>query len=94
MDLSTVKKNLKIGLYSHVENCLDDIQLIWDNCKLYNVDFSKIHKIACRLEEFTSKLVKETFGDKIEYGRNNPSFQSLQEKMNSKDSLEEFINKS
>jgi hypothetical protein len=36
MDLGTVKKNLTLGNYQTVEDCLDDIQLIWDNCKAYN----------------------------------------------------------
>lgn len=36
MDLNTVKRNLNNGNYGEVEGCLADIQLIWDNCKLYN----------------------------------------------------------
>lgn len=36
MDLGTVQKKLSDGEYRVVEECLDDIQLIWDNCKLYN----------------------------------------------------------
>jgi len=36
MDLGTVKKNLSNNMYETVESCLADIQLIWDNCKLYN----------------------------------------------------------
>ena len=36
MDLGTVKKNLSSNFYETVEDCLSDIMLIWDNCKLYN----------------------------------------------------------
>ena len=36
MDLGTVKKNLSASKYTSVKKALDDIQLIWDNCKLYN----------------------------------------------------------
>lgn len=36
MDLGTVRKKLQIGSYGSVEEVLDDIQLIWDNCKAYN----------------------------------------------------------
>ena len=36
MDLGTVKKNLKSSKYVNVEEVLSDIQLIWDNCHLYN----------------------------------------------------------
>jgi hypothetical protein len=36
MDLSTVSRKLREDKYSFVEEALDDIQLIWDNCKAYN----------------------------------------------------------
>lgn len=37
MDLGTVQKKLKNEKYKFVEEFFDDIQLIWDNCKLYNL---------------------------------------------------------
>ena len=76
MDLGTLSKNLQEGFYKNVRECLDDLQLIWDNCKLYNVEFSKIYKLAQKLEEYTKKLVKEQFGT-LEYGKNNPSYKLL-----------------
>jgi histone acetyltransferase len=36
MDLGTVKKKLINNKYDIVEAVLDDVQLIWDNCKTYN----------------------------------------------------------
>lgn len=36
MDLGTINKKLREDRYNTVEEVLDDIQLIWDNCKLYN----------------------------------------------------------
>ena len=36
MDLSMVVLKLQQDEYSFVEEILDDIQLIWDNCKKYN----------------------------------------------------------
>jgi hypothetical protein len=36
MDLGTVKKKLVNNKYETVEAVLDDMQLIWDNCKVYN----------------------------------------------------------
>lgn len=33
MDLGTLFKKLSANKYKTVENCLEDIQLIWDNCK-------------------------------------------------------------
>ena len=38
MDLSTVKK--RISTYTKIESFIDDILLIWTNCKLYNVEDS------------------------------------------------------
>ena len=36
MDLGTVIQKMKDDRYETVEDVLDDIQLIWDNCKTYN----------------------------------------------------------
>jgi hypothetical protein len=36
MDLGTVSEKLRMDKYRFVEEALDDIQLIWDNCKTYN----------------------------------------------------------
>lgn len=40
MDLSTIDKKFKDGKYKYVEDFLDDVQLIWDNCKLFNMSTS------------------------------------------------------
>lgn len=36
MDLGTIDTKLKDDRYETVEEVLDDIQLVWDNCKTYN----------------------------------------------------------
>ena len=36
MDLGTIDTKLKEDRYETVEEILDDIQLVWDNCKTYN----------------------------------------------------------
>ena len=38
MDISTIKKKMKGGKYQTANAILDDIQLIWDNCKTYNLE--------------------------------------------------------
>ncbi len=79
MDLGTCRNNLKASLYKTVEDCLSDIQLIWDNCKLFNhessvaVSHQKIHKIAIKLDEATKKLVAASFPNIHSYGRRNSS---------------------
>jgi hypothetical protein len=40
MDISTIKKNLKNIKYNTLQDAFNDIQLIWDNCKLYNMEGS------------------------------------------------------
>ena len=77
IDISTITENLQSGMYETVEECLDDIQLIWDNCKLYNMENSKIHKIAIKMETLSRKLVQLGFGEVI-YGKNNPSSLALE----------------
>ena len=36
IDLATVQTKLKEYRYNTVENCLEDIHAIWENCKKYN----------------------------------------------------------
>lgn len=46
MDLGTIKKNLNAGKYSTVQSVCDDIQLVWNNCKTYNMQGSvSVHYI-------------------------------------------------
>ena len=92
MDLSTVFENLKDGFYKTPRQCLDDIQLVWDNCKLYNVEYSEIYKIACNFEEELRILVDNSFGKDFEFGKNNPSYEILQERI-FKVKSKEFFNK-
>lgn len=63
MDLSTISKKFKEERYSKVEEILDDIQLIWDNCKAYNPENSWIHSVAEKLERSFKKMVKNYFPD-------------------------------
>ena len=62
MDLKKVKENLADDQYESVEECLADIQLIWDNCKLYNTEDSPIYKLALTMEAHSAKLTADLFG--------------------------------
>ena len=57
MDLSTIKHKIEEGKYIVTQEVLDDIQLIWDNCKLYNRSDSEIYKMAESLENTTKKAI-------------------------------------
>lgn len=61
MDLGTIKKKLINNKYDTVEGVIDDIQLIWDNCKVYNEVNSWIHSIAEKLERSFKKMIKNYF---------------------------------
>jgi hypothetical protein len=58
MDLGTCQKKLISNKYRTVEESLDDIQLIWDNCKTYNAMGSWIWKLSDKLEKSFKKYVK------------------------------------
>lgn len=51
MDLGTVKSKLLSGKYKTYEEVFADIQLIWDNCKLYNQTGSPITRICEAMEK-------------------------------------------
>ena len=51
MDLATCKEKLLSGRYATYEEVFADIQLIWDNCKLYNMIGCEIYKICERMEK-------------------------------------------
>jgi len=57
MDLGTVQQKLESGRYGKVEDFISDVQLVWKNAKLFNLEGSDIFEVASLLdEEFTSKL--------------------------------------
>ncbi|KAL4479198.1 hypothetical protein ABPG72_011410 [Tetrahymena utriculariae] len=58
MDLGTCKEKLKNNEYNFVEDSLDDIQLVWDNCKNYNAEGSWIYKLAEKLEKHFKNMIK------------------------------------
>ena len=59
MDFSTLKKNLNDGKFITYEEFLADLQLIWDNCKLYNMIGSEIYKLAERMEKQARREIQK-----------------------------------
>ena len=57
MDLGTVKENLMSGKYSTYEEVFNDVQLIWDNCKLYNMMGSEIYKVCEKMEKTAKRQI-------------------------------------
>ncbi|KAH8278782.1 hypothetical protein KR018_009402, partial [Drosophila ironensis] len=57
MDLGTVKKRLQNNYYWQAQEAIDDIELIFDNCRLYNLPGSTVHQAGGELQNvFKSKL--------------------------------------
>ena len=54
MDLGTIKKKIKSKKYKNLHEFINDIQLVWDNCKTYNDPSSEIYSQA----EFMEKQMR------------------------------------
>jgi histone acetyltransferase len=50
-DLRTMGEKLESGKYANLEEFVDDAQLIFDNCRFYNIEDSMWCKHANRLEK-------------------------------------------
>ena len=61
MDLGTVKKNLYNYAYPSMKEFLDDINLIWKNCRTYNQPGSDIVKMANHCEKIFNKQLEKLF---------------------------------
>ena len=46
-----MKKKVKSNKYSTINEFIDDLNLIWQNCKIYNQEGSEIYKIAEKMEK-------------------------------------------
>ena len=70
MDLSKIEKKLEKKEYSLVQDIIDDIKLIWYNCRIYNFETSEIYKISNELEQLADKELEKYY---IYYDKINKS---------------------
>lgn len=61
MDLGTVKKNLLNGEYKTFEDFMNDLNLIWENCRTYNIPGSDIVKLADYCDKKMKNLIDRQF---------------------------------
>ena len=61
MDLGTCKKNLLNGKYKIFQELMDDLNLIWENCRLYNLPGSPIVKCGNACEKKMKQLIEKQF---------------------------------
>ncbi|RYO97407.1 hypothetical protein DL763_002756 [Monosporascus cannonballus] len=59
MDLSTMEERLEQDFYSASKELVDDLKLIFCNCRKYNDATTVYHKCAVRLEKYMWSLIKE-----------------------------------
>ena len=64
MDLSTVEKNLKEGLYQNMIQFGSEVKKIWANAMSYNPPGTDIHIMAQELSEYYEKTYKDVESDK------------------------------
>ena len=61
MDLGTCKEKLLNGEYKLIQDFMEDIDLIWDNCRTYNQAGSPIVKMANALDKKIHGLIDKQF---------------------------------
>ena len=61
MDLGTVKNNLLNGEYKIFQDFMSDINLIWKNCRTYNLPGSEIVKMANHCDKKIKQLIDKQF---------------------------------
>ena len=61
MDLGTCKEKLLNGEYKIIQEFIDDINLIWENCRTYNQAGSAIVKMANTLDRKMHGLIDKQF---------------------------------
>ena len=61
MDLGTVKKNLLNGEYKIFQDFMSDLNLIWKNCRTFNLPGSEIVKMANHCDKKMKSLIDKQF---------------------------------
>ena len=59
MDLSTIEKKLKSGKYRKLQTFIDDVELIFLNCRHYNQSRAPASKAGVRLKKLFDSKIKE-----------------------------------
>ena len=73
MDLGTCKDKLLKGEYKIFQEFMDDLNLIWENCRHYNQPNSQIVKQANSLDKKMKTLIDKQFKHKNNKNNNNKS---------------------
>lgn len=85
MDLSTIRKNIKGNKYPNLKSFLEDLSLIWSNCKHYNLEDSVIYGQADRMEKLSKKILANTLKKKSRKKSGNYLHRTNQKELRMKD---------
>ncbi|KAF9482179.1 Bromodomain-containing protein [Pholiota conissans] len=58
MDFSTIQHKIRSNQYKTFDNFVDDVQLVFDNCRLYNPEATIYAKNARFMDQFFKKLLE------------------------------------
>eukprot|EP00759_Apiculatamorpha_spiralis_P002564 PhF_6_TR11017/c0_g1_i1/m.17841 len=73
MDLGKIESRLMKGTYKSPQQVIDDVQLVWDNCKTYNEDDAEVSIQATRLSKWFQQKVRP-----LGYSAHDPTIVELQ----------------
>lgn len=59
MDLGTIHTKLKLARYTNVTQVVEDVNLVWHNCRLFNTEESEIGHSGHRLSSVFDRLFEE-----------------------------------
>ena len=71
IDLNQIRRQNNESRYKSIEEALDDIQLCWDNCKLYNSAKSEVYQQAISLQKQFWNLVEDNFPEIYDQAKDN-----------------------
>lgn len=71
MDLSTLRRNVKNNKYKNYDQFFEDLNLIWTNCKIYNLEGSEIYAKADRMEKAAKRILSNLSKKKISKRKNS-----------------------
>lgn len=58
-DFSTIQDKIKSNKYKTFDSFVDDVQLVFDNCRLYNAENTIWAKNARSMDQFFKKLLEQ-----------------------------------
>ena len=59
ISLNMIKRKLREGEYSTLQDLVDDLDKMFDNCKLYNRPDSRLYKEAVKLQKVVTNVMEE-----------------------------------